>query len=91
MGAATAVSVAPDSRPPSPDPDVSVLVPAKDEAGNLALFMELAEASFREHPGVSFEVVVVDDGSEDDTWATLVGLAERGLGDLAQVVVYPVL
>jgi len=57
--------------------DVSVLVPAKDEAENLPLFMEQAEATFRAVPGVSFEVVVIDDGSEDNSWAVLQQLARR--------------
>ena len=57
--------------------DVSVLVPAKDEAENLPLFMEQAEATFRATPDVQFEVVVIDDGSEDGTWSVLQRLAER--------------
>ena len=56
--------------------DVSILVPAKDEAANLPLFMEQAEAAFRGSK-LSFEVVVVDDGSEDDTWAVLNALQKR--------------
>jgi glycosyltransferase involved in cell wall biosynthesis len=62
-----------DSRFPIPDSreiDVSVLVPAKDEAGNLALFMEQAATAFA-GTGVGFEVIVIDDGSEDDTWSVL--------------------
>jgi glycosyltransferase involved in cell wall biosynthesis len=50
--------------------DVSVLVPAKDEAGNLPLFMEQAAAAFG-GTGIRFEVIVIDDGSEDDTWPVL--------------------
>ncbi len=50
--------------------DVSVLVPAKDEAGNLALFLELCEATFRGE-SARYEVVVVDDGSTDGSWALL--------------------
>ena len=57
--------------------DVSVLVPAKDEAENLPLFMEQADAAFRTTPNVSFEVVVIDDGSEDETWDVLEQLARR--------------
>ena len=53
------------------DVDVSVLVPAKDEAENLPLFMQLAAAAFATSPAVRFEVVVIDDGSEDDSWAVL--------------------
>src|SRR6188472_3827156 len=62
-----------DSRFPvlePPEIDVSVLVPAKDEAGNLPLFMEQAAAAFA-GTGIRFEVIVVDDGSEDDTWPVL--------------------
>lgn len=64
------------SRPPSTI-DVSVLVPAKDEADNLPLFMEQAETTFRAISDVAFEVVVIDDGSQDDTWAVLQQLARR--------------
>jgi glycosyltransferase involved in cell wall biosynthesis len=51
--------------------DVSVLVPAKDEADNLDLFMEQAAAAFRSDPSVRYEVIVIDDGSADGTWAAL--------------------
>ncbi|WP_310571455.1 glycosyltransferase family 2 protein [Gemmatimonas sp.] len=54
----------------TPVVDVSVLVPAKDEAGNLALFLELCEATFR-NESARYEVVVVDDGSTDGSWALL--------------------
>jgi glycosyltransferase involved in cell wall biosynthesis len=57
--------------------DVSVLVPAKDEADNLPRFLELADAAFREAPAHRYEVIVVDDGSEDRTWAVLQELAAR--------------
>jgi glycosyltransferase involved in cell wall biosynthesis len=57
--------------------DVSVLVPAKDEAENLPLFMELAAAAFASDTGVSYEVVVIDDGSVDETWRVLEQLGER--------------
>jgi glycosyltransferase involved in cell wall biosynthesis len=50
--------------------DVSVLVPAKDEAANLPAFMEEAVAAFA-GTGITFEVVVIDDGSRDDSWAVL--------------------
>jgi len=57
-------------------PDVSILVPAKDEAENLPLFMEQAEAAFR-NASHRYEVVVVDDGSVDDTWDVLQRLAAK--------------
>lgn len=53
-----------------PAVEVSVLVPAKDEAGNLALFLELCDEMIRAQQA-SYEVVVVDDGSTDGTWALL--------------------
>ena len=56
--------------------DVSVLVPAKDEAENLPLFMEQAAAAFATSPA-SYEVVVIDDGSADDTPRVLAGLQQR--------------
>ncbi len=56
--------------------DVSVLVPAKDEAENLPEFLAQCEAAFREAP-FSAEVVVVDDGSADETPQLLASLAAR--------------
>jgi glycosyltransferase involved in cell wall biosynthesis len=46
--------------------DVSVLVPAKDEAPNLPEFVERCAAALGP-AGFRFEVVVVDDGSRDGT------------------------
>ena len=60
----------------APHIDVSVLVPAKDEAENLPLFLELCEAAFRDGPAV-YEVIVVDDGSKDDTPAVLIALQAK--------------
>ena len=57
-------------------PLVSILVPAKDEAENLPLFMEQAAATFATADG-RYEVVVVDDGSVDDTWAVLQSLVQQ--------------
>jgi glycosyltransferase involved in cell wall biosynthesis len=56
--------------------DVSVLVPAKDEAANLPEFTrQCAEALGG--AGFSFEVVIVDDGSRDGSAAILEDLARR--------------
>ncbi len=46
--------------------DVSVLVPAKDEAPNLPEFLRLCAEALGP-AGFSFEVVVVNDGSRDDS------------------------
>jgi glycosyltransferase involved in cell wall biosynthesis len=56
--------------------DVSVLVPAKDEAENLPLFMEQAAAAFASSP-YKYEVIVIDDGSVDRTWAVLRDLEQQ--------------
>ena len=55
---------------------VSVLVPAKDEAENLPLFMEQMEEVTRRE-GTRYEVVVIDDGSTDATWRVLQQLMNR--------------
>jgi hypothetical protein len=68
-----------DTRPRTASPatlDVTVLVPAKDEAENLPLFMELAETAFADEAAV-FEVLVIDDGSSDGTWQVLQDLQQR--------------
>ena len=51
-------------------PRVSVLVPAKDEAENLPLFLSLC-AEMIAGQAVGYEVIVVDDGSRDATPAVL--------------------
>lgn len=69
-------ALASTSDAPSTVPDVSVLVPAKDEAENLPLFMELAAEAFGAS-GVRYEVIVVDDGSVDGSWTVLEELRGR--------------
>jgi glycosyltransferase involved in cell wall biosynthesis len=59
-----------------PSVDVSVLVPAKDEAENLPEFLRQCEAALGA-AGFSFEVVVVNDGSRDATAAILAELDAR--------------
>lgn len=49
-------------------------MPAKDEAGNLALFMEQCAETFAS-ANEKYEVIVVDDGSTDNSWALLQQLA----------------
>ena len=73
-GPRAAISSASDATPSAPD--VSVLVPAKDEAENLPLFMELAAEAFA-GSGVRYEVIVVDDGSVDGSWTVLEELRGR--------------
>ena len=56
--------------------DVSVLVPAKDEAENLPEFVKQCADALSDVP-YSCEVVVVNDGSMDDTASVLASLAEQ--------------
>jgi len=54
-------------------PWVSVVVPAYNEAESLR---ELAAETAAALGGVDYEMIIVDDGSSDDTWEILSGLAE---------------
>jgi glycosyltransferase involved in cell wall biosynthesis len=65
---------------PRTSPQVSVLVPAHNEAENLPLFMELTEQALNATHAISpvtYEVVVIDDGSTDDSWQLLESLQRR--------------
>lgn len=53
---------------------VSVLVPAKDEADNLAEFVSQCQAAL-DPAGFTYEVIIVDDGSRDRSAAVLRDLA----------------
>lgn len=56
--------------------DVSVLVPAKDEAENLPEFVRQCAEALRPVP-YACEVVVVNDGSDDETGTVLADLARQ--------------
>lgn len=60
----------------STPPDVSVLVPAKDEADNLPEFVRLAREALLPLP-YACELVIVDDGSHDGTARVLADLAAK--------------
>lgn len=55
--------------------DVSILIPAKDEAANLPELLRQCAATLPD-AGFSFEVIVIDDGSRDDTPTVLRTLSE---------------
>ncbi len=55
---------------------LSVVIPARDEEGCIARTVEHLEVELR-HNGVPHEIVVVDDGSSDRTWAILEELRAR--------------
>jgi cellulose synthase/poly-beta-1,6-N-acetylglucosamine synthase-like glycosyltransferase len=60
----------------STPPDVSVLVPAKDEAENLPEFVRLAREALLPL-SYACELVIVDDGSHDGTPLVLAELAAK--------------
>ena len=55
---------------------LSVVIPARDEAGCIAATIEHLHLELRLH-GIPHEIVVVDDGSRDQTWPILESTAER--------------
>ena len=57
-------------------PDVSIVVPAYNEAASLPELTERLRAVC-EDSGLSFQVLVVDDGSRDDTWPTVQALHDE--------------
>ena len=58
------------------DPEISVVLPVFNEAENLKeLQRELAGTL--EKTGRSFEVILIDDGSTDASWPTLLGLQKK--------------
>jgi len=62
---------------------LSVVIPARDEEGSVAATVEALQSDLRER-GVPHEIVVVDDGSTDRTWAILAELRMR-IPELAPV------
>ena len=55
---------------------LSVVIPARDEEGSLESTLEHLHTEMRLH-AVPHQIVVVDDGSTDGTWALLEGLARH--------------
>lgn len=61
----------------SPEPGVSVVVPAFHSAGALTALADRV-AAVLEPAAVAYELVIVDDGSDDGTWDEVTALAGQG-------------
>lgn len=64
------------------DIDVSVIVPVRDEAGAIGGVIDEIAAALA---GVMFEIIVVDDGSDDDTWSIVAARAAEAGGRVRAV------
>ena len=60
----------------SEQPVVSVVAPMYNEGGNVERFVSSVGAVMRAH-GTNYEIVLVDDGSRDDTWHRICEEARR--------------
>src|SRR5690606_36873066 len=62
-------------------PMISIVVPAHNEEHNVDLLYERVRAQMASPPasrdGADWELVIVDDGSRDATWARVTALAAR--------------
>jgi glycosyltransferase involved in cell wall biosynthesis len=65
-----------DARTPTEGspPRISVVLPAHDEAANLADLVERLAKTLNAH---THELIIVDDGSSDHTWEIILGLRQR--------------
>jgi len=63
-----------EGRPGSPS--LSIVIPAYNEVGRLPVYLDTIRAYFDRSGRDDYEVLVVDDGSQDGTGAGVIGLAE---------------
>ena len=65
---------APVSETPGDAPRLSLVIPAMNEEGNIpALYQAIGDVL--DNAGVTFELILIDDGSSDGTWAVIEALA----------------
>ncbi len=55
----------------------AIVIPVKDEVANIGSLIDETRTVCEEIPGLSYEIVVVDDGSTDGTWPLLVDKAKE--------------
>lgn len=67
---------------PRENPIISVVIPCRNEAANLPVLLDEVDAALA---GRDFEVLVIDDGSSDDTGAVLAARRHAGAAHLRQL------
>jgi glycosyltransferase involved in cell wall biosynthesis len=76
------MALSPHANSEATSPELSVVAPLFNESANVKPLAEWIFEALREYPS-SYEVILVDDGSQDDTWAQVAAVAEdprvRGL------------
>ena len=56
--------------------DVSIVIPLFNESESLEELNEWINKSFIDH-GFSYEIIYIDDGSNDKSWKIIEGIAKR--------------
>jgi len=56
---------------------LSLVIPAYNEEGMIEIAYNTISACMKEH-GIPYEIIFVDDGSKDDTYSKILGLAQSG-------------
>lgn len=65
-------------------PDISLVVPCNNEEANVRPFFDEAVRTFGARDGLTFEIVYIDDGSTDNTFAEISALVEETSRELGQ-------
>lgn len=64
----------------TPAPTISVVAPCFNEADTLPAFVARVTKACRDAGAPDFELILVNDGSHDNTWQVIAGLVEREAG-----------
>ena len=56
--------------------DVSFVVPVFDEEGTIEALVERLHTAMRERPDSAYEIILIDDGSTDESWPAMQSLAK---------------
>src|SRR5687768_9058253 len=71
------MTAVPDRSQPTSSPELSVVAPLYNESQNVRPLVEWIPQAMESFEG-SFEIILVDDGSWDDTWDQVRAVAEDG-------------